>query len=156
MATVTVKRSIRASLAKVWASWDDFGNIYKFNPNLQGSHLLERSPETGVGARRQCDLADGKNYIREKVVGYEPERHLSIDIYEGTMPLKSAKADFTFRQEGAEQVTVTMTMHFVPKFGLLGALMVPMMKPKFRSMLQAMLDGNAAYVEYGQRVTQAA
>jgi hypothetical protein len=41
-------------------------------------------------------------------------------------------------------------MEFVPGMGLLGKLMVPMMKMQFKPRLQSVLDGSAAYVERGQ------
>ena len=41
MADVTVKRRIKAPVQEVFASWNnEFGDIYKFNPNLNSSHLL--------------------------------------------------------------------------------------------------------------------
>lgn len=156
MAKVTVTRTVKAPLDQVWASWDDYGNIFRFNPNLQSSHLLPGSQSTGLGAKRQCDLADGKNYIRERIIGYDDQKEMVIDIYEGTMPLRSAVAAFSFRSTGQNETLVTMEMTFKPKFGLLGALMVPMMKMKFRQMLQALLDANAAYVEDGKTVGLAA
>ncbi|MEO0458370.1 MAG: hypothetical protein AAF152_17565 [Cyanobacteria bacterium P01_A01_bin.114] len=43
-----------------------------------------------------------------------------------------------------------MTMEFEPKLGVVGKLMVPMMKPKFKGMLNALLAGNDAFVTRGQ------
>ena len=154
MAIVIVEETVNAPVTEVWASWDNFGDIYRFNPNITGSHILDGSAKTGPGAQRQCDL-DAKNYIRERIVGYEPERKLVIDIYEGTLPLKSAKATFDLTPLGPDRTKVVMTMEFHPKMGLLGRLMVPMMKPKFASMLQALLAGNRAFVERGVEVQAA-
>lgn len=156
MAEVTVECTVNASVAKVWRSCDAYADIYLFNPGIKNSYLLGGSAKTGLGAKRQCDLADGRNHIREEIIGYEPERKLVIDIYDGTMPLRSAVATFNF-WSAAETVTeVSMTMTFKPKFGPLGALMVPMMKRQFRPIMQSMLDGNAAYVERGETVAEAA
>ncbi|MEL6207810.1 MAG: SRPBCC family protein [Pseudomonadota bacterium] len=146
MAHVIVEKVVSATPADVWASWDDFGNIAKFNPNLAGSHLLA-DQATGVGATRQCDMKDGKNHIRERIVEYAPKQRMVVDIYEGTMPLKKAVATIVLSPAGSGRTRVQMKMEFQPKFGLLGALMVPMMKPQFRKMLQALLDGNATYVQ---------
>ena len=60
MPEVKVKQTIGASLVEVWNSWDDFGNIARFNPNLKRSFLLNDSKTTGLGAERQCDFIDGK------------------------------------------------------------------------------------------------
>lgn len=149
MATVSVSRLIDAPIEKVWASWDDFGAIQRFNPNLNASFLINSSAPTGLGAMRQCDLSDGKNYIRERVIDYRPHERLTIDIYEGTLPMKSAEARFDFKPRRG-QTEVTMQMDFVPKFGLLGRLIVaPMMKPQLAKMMAKLLAGNADFVERG-------
>ena len=149
MAKVTANRIVNASSDAVWSSWDNFGNIAAFNPNLKGSHLLS-DQATGKGATRQCDLKDGRNHIRERIVDYVPQTRMVIDIYDGTMPLKAAVATITVAPLSGARTKVEMTMEFKPKFGLLGALMVPMMKPQFSKMLQALLDGNAKFVEAEQ------
>lgn len=58
MARLTVARRIDAPIDEVWKSWEDFGNIYRFNPGLKHSYLLsDPDRPTGVGSERQCDLA---------------------------------------------------------------------------------------------------
>ena len=74
-----------------------------------------------------------------------------IDIFETSMPLKSAVATIDFESASEKQSRVTFTMEFVPSMGLLGKLMAPMMKMKFKPMLQSLLDGNAAYAETGKQ-----
>ncbi len=147
MATVTVERLVNAPLPAVWASWDDFGGIYRFNPNIRGSFLLEGSKATGLGATRQCDLTDGKNYIQERIVDYVPKQRLVIDIFNGTLPIKNAMVEFDLHVEDDDSTRVRTTMHFEPKQGILGRLMLPLMKPQLKKMLGKLLDGNAAYVE---------
>ncbi len=150
MAIVTVNRTIDAPVEKVWKSWDDFGSIYKFNPNLNHSCLLEDSQPSGKGAKRQCNINDGKNWIREEVLDYKPNQSMTINIYEGTMPLKQAIATLRFQPVTQSQTEVIMTMEFQPKMGLLGKLMVPMLKPKFKKMLNALLVGNDEFVTQGK------
>jgi ribosome-associated toxin RatA of RatAB toxin-antitoxin module len=149
MAKITVTRNVTAPLLDVWASWDNFGAIARFNPSLKASRLINGSAPSGTGATRQCDLADGKNYIRERIIGYFPQQKMVIDIYEGTMPLKKAVATITFRALAPNRTEVAMTMDFVPKMGLLGLLLVPMMKSSFRKMLTRLLSSNADYLEKG-------
>lgn len=156
MPDIIVNKTINASVAQVWESWDAFGDIERFNPNLKASRLINSSATTGKGAMRQCDLADGKNFIRERIVEYVPEKRMVIDIFEGTMPLKSAVVTFTLMAKGPESTNVSLRMDFVPKFGLLGRMMVPMMKPQFRKMFDRLLSANAAFVERGEEVNMAA
>lgn len=98
-----------------------------------------------------CDLKDGKNWLRERVLSVFSNKQFVVDMYETTMPLKSAVATIDFKPTSEKQSEVTFTMEFVPTMGLLGKLMAPMMKMKFKPLLQSVLDGNAAYIETGQQ-----
>lgn len=157
MPRVVVKKQVAAPIQQVWESWDDFGNIYKFNPNLRHSRLLSESGKpTGIGSERQCDMADNKNWIRERIVEYKPPYLVKIDIFDGTLPMKSMQAMFNFQEQSRDVTQVRMTVDFEPRFGVLGQLMAPLMKRQFRPMLQALLDCNAAHVERGEVVPRAA
>ncbi len=147
MPNVKVTQLVNAPAEQVWKAWDDFANINDFNPNLSASFLIDDSAPTGLGAQRQCDMADGKNYLREKIVGYTPGRQLVVDIYESSMPLKSAQATITVEPIQQGKSRVTMEMQFVPGMGILGKLMAPMMKSKFSNMLGQLLKSNAEMVE---------
>ena len=149
MTKMEVTKTVNAPLAEVWKSWDDFGRIARFAPNLKKSYLLEGSAETGLGAERHCDMADGKNFLRERVVEYVPEKRLKIDIYESSMPMKSGYATFDLAADGADKTTIKMTMVMVPKMGVVGDALMAVMKPRFTALLNTMLSGNAAYVERG-------
>ncbi|MEL6640751.1 MAG: SRPBCC family protein [Pseudomonadota bacterium] len=144
MATVSVDRVIDAPVAEVWKSWDDFGNISVFHPLLKSSHLLG-AQQTGKGATRQCDLKDG-NSIQERIIEYVPHERLVVDIYNGTLPLRRAIVTFVLTPMG-QKTNVKMSIEFAPKYGPMGALMVPLMKPQFRKMMLTLLDGNAVHVE---------
>ena len=156
MAQVILTREINAPVAEVWASWDDYANIDRYNPNLKQSFLINGSDATGMGATRQCDLEDGKNYIQERITRYVPEKRMTLDIYNGTLPLKKAEADIRLRPLGPTRTELQFIMRFTPKMGLLGLLMVPMMKPQFRKLLGKLVDANKAYVERGEEVSRAA
>ncbi len=157
MAKLTLAKRVDAPIEEVWASWNDFGDIYKFNPSLKHSRLLsDKNQPTGVGSERHCDLADNKNWIRERIVDHQPLRSITIDAYESSMPLKTMLAKFDFEKISAQRTRVRMTVEFQPKFGVIGSLMVPIMKRQFRGLLQALLDCNAAHVERGEVVPAAA
>ena len=157
MQNITVKRIVNAPAADVWTAWDDFGNIERFNPGISGSRLLGSSTAaTGKGAKRECQLKDGKNWVRERIVDYTPGERMEIEVYEGSLPLKSMRATIEVRRVSDEQSEVSFMAEFEPKFGIVGKLMAPMMKRQFRGMLRSLLDGNAAYVEKGELVPQAA
>ncbi len=157
METVTVSKLINAPIADVWASWNNFGNIFKFNPSVSSSRLLsDENAPTGIGTRRECELSDGKNWLREKVVEYEAMRRLKIDVYESSMPVKSMYATFDYRETADGGTQVTMTNEFEPGMGIVGKLMAPLMRRRFQPMMEALLDSNAEYVEQNLETRQAA
>ena len=157
MARVTVAKRIDAPVEAVWHSWEDFGNVYRFNPNLKHSRLLSGpAGAIGIGSERHCDLADGKNWIRERIVDVRPQKSLAVEVYDGTMPMKSMVATVTFEAIKGNRSRVRMSVDFEPKPGIVGRLMVPLMRRQFRAMLQAFLDCNAAHVEHGDVVPAAA
>lgn len=150
MTKIVVNETVNAPIAEVWKSWDQFGDIARFAPNIKESHLLPGSAETGMGAERHCLLADGKSYLREKVIEYVPEQRLKIDIFDSSMPMKSGYAVFELTPKGADMTNVQMTIEMVPTMGIAGKALMGMMKPIFTRQLQSMLHGNAAYVERGE------
>ena len=142
MSNIIVRRQIAASPAAVWRVLADFGGIASWNPNLRGSHLLEGSANEGEGAMRQCDLSDGKNWIRERVVAWEEGRSLTVDIYEGTMPLQSASATLGVQPLPDGGSEAWMEFDYTVKMGVLGALMdVVMMKSMMRKNMDRLLEG---------------
>ena len=153
MASVDVTRRINAPIDRVFRTWgDDFASIYKFHPGLKHSYLLPDSPSgAGKGTTRQCDLSDGKNWLRERIVDYRENERIVVDIYDSTMPLKSVRGTFRFCAVGTNATDVTFVMDFVPSMRPLGTLMLLMMKPQFRKQMASMLEGNAAYVESGRQ-----
>ncbi|KPA22455.1 Polyketide cyclase / dehydrase and lipid transport [Shimia sp. SK013] len=156
MPEVTVHTTINAPVEDVWTAWDDYAHIEKFNPNLSRSFLLDGSHNTGLGAERQCTMTDGKNFIQERIVDYQPNRRMKVEIFDGTFPLKENFATIDMRQTGPNKTELHFKMEFVPKYGLLGRLMVPMMKPQFRKLLGSLIDANKAYIERGEVVARAA
>ena len=157
MSEIVITRTVNAPLEQVWASWDDFGNIYKFSPAIASSTLLgNRDVTTRVGTRRECEFNDGRNWVRERVTRYEEGRLLALEVYEGSIPVRKLEATLEFEKLGDDLTRVTMSAAFEPKGGVFGKLIVPLMKRQFRQLLGALLDENAVYVENGLRIQKAA
>jgi uncharacterized membrane protein len=157
MHTISVSKVINAPAAAVWASWDDYGNISKFNPAIRSSKILSSSQSaTGPGAKRECEFADNRNWVRERIVEYVAGEKMVIEVYDGSLPLKSMRASIALTNLGNNRTEVQLTASFVLKMGMVGQLMAPLMRRQFRSMLSKLLDGNAAYVEAGSLQARAA
>ncbi len=156
MAEITVTKQVNAPVEQLFNTWcNEFADIYKFHAGLKSSHLLSNSPvENGVGALRQCNMSDGKNWIKEKLVKVVNNKRLEIDIYDFSMPMKSARGIIDFSSRGNNKSHIQFNFQFQPGLGLLGKLMTPLMKRQYRPILQAMLDDNARYVERGKQVNE--
>lgn len=152
MAEVVVKQDVNAPLADLWRSWDNFDEIYRFNPVINQSPLLPRSAPTGMGAERICRHIDGKTYLKERIIGYQPEEHIVVDIFDANLPLKKAVVTLDFKALSPDRSRVTMRIAFTPKFGPVGWLMTPLMKSQFRKGLSDLLSANAGFVEKGVEV----
>lgn len=89
-----------------------------------------------------CDLADGKNWIRERVIDWQPGRAMTVDVYEGTMPLASANVTFGVEALGPSRARVAMTMDYQPKMGVLCAVLdAVVLRRMMRGMLGKVLEG---------------
>lgn len=148
MNTISIDRTINAPVDVVWESWDDFGNIFKFNPQVKSSNILSSSNAiTGMGARRECNFIDGKNWVREEITDYTELQRMTISVYDGSLPVKTMVTEIELREPAHDQTVVKVTVKFEPRMGWVGQILVPLMKRQFRSMLTSLLDGNAEFVE---------
>jgi len=152
MAELVVSRNVNAPIADLWQSWDRFDEIYRFNPVIKQSPLLSQSAPSGLGAERVCKHVDGKTYLKERIIGYQSEEHIVVDIFEANVPLKAARVTIDFEALSAVQSRVTLRFNFTPKFGLFGWLMTPLIKSQFRKNLSDLLAANANFVENGVEI----
>lgn len=147
MSQLRVERLTPASAAACWAYLADFGQIDLFNPHLSGSHLLPGSPESGLGCERQCDLKDGRNHLRERVVDWQEGRSYTVQIIASTMPIRDAFT--TLALEPVAQATrLVMEMRYEPRFGLLGQVADSLiLRRKMASLMRGVLQGLAEKAE---------
>ena len=138
---------ITAPLAKVWESWDRFGEIAQFNRGLRASALLPGSPATGKGARRRCDLKNGKSFLLEEITDYRHGEWMEIVVYDSNLPVKTVRLRLTFVAPTATTTRITAEVDFAMKFGLLGRLMKLVGSKAFRDDITRLLQGNKAFNE---------
>ena len=153
MAKAINQRIVDAPLAACWDAWNRFGDIDFFSNAVKKSYLMDGGPQEGMGAIRHCDLADGKNFLEEKIVAYVPNKTISYAVINGSMPLKSDVAKIDLKALGANRTEMTFTMDFEPSMGIVGKLLLPIMKPQFTKTLGRILDGYKAGIEKAALVT---
>lgn len=141
MSTVTVTRRVSLPRSTVFQALARFDNIHACHPAVERSPLNPGSAPTGLGAERTCHFYDG-NSIQERIIEFEPDSRLVVDIYQGSMPLKTAVATFTLTDTPDGGTLLAMTMAYEPKYGLIGKAMdAMMMRRQFTGMMTLLLAG---------------
>jgi ribosome-associated toxin RatA of RatAB toxin-antitoxin module len=131
MSQVTASRTINAPAEAVWATLADYENIHLFHPGLDDSCLIGEQ-KNGLGATRRCDFKGGGSVYEEITDWVEGERY-TVELSKIDMPLKSASATLSVSPIDDGSCTATMHMEYLPKYGILGALMDRMMIKKTMS-----------------------
>lgn len=147
MADIEHEITIAAPLDQVWESWDRFGEIARFNKGLRASALLPGSAPTGKGARRRCDLKNGKNYLLEEIGDYRRQEVMEIVVFGTDLPVKTVRMRLGFSAPTARTTKITASVDFTMKFGLLGRLMKIPARKGFRGDVTRLLQSNKAFNE---------
>ena len=122
-----VTRRIKGKKEELWQYLGDFSNIQRFHPMLKGSHFIEGASSCEVGSTRQCNMKDG-NYLKERIVDWKDGSHYTVDIYETSMPMKTAKATLGVTPLGNGNTEAYMNLNVQPKYRILQPLMYFMFK----------------------------
>lgn len=153
MAYLVREIRINAPKNEVWAHLADFGNIYKFNPNVPTSYSTSDA-KSGLGATRHCDLNMMNGSIEERIVDWKDGERYTIEIYDGqgTPPFKKVLATIELSEDKGQTV-VTGTMDYALKFGPIGSLMDQVMiKKMYGRAWEGVLAGLKHYSETGEQV----
>jgi len=114
MPSFTILRELQAPFATVWEIFDDFGNTHRSHPLVKASRIV-KGPARGLGATRRCDLYKGKHFAVERITDYVPERRLTIDVVEGSFPLKAFTVTIKAKETRPGRTGVKLIGEFTPK-----------------------------------------
>jgi uncharacterized protein YndB with AHSA1/START domain len=139
-------RVLHAPKDRVWAVLDDFGGVWKYNPGVESSRIVN-GVETGPGARRECAF-DGGGRIEETISAYTAGEGYTVSFTDtGPFPLVSNTVEIELSGLDENHSEVTFSASFRPKYGPLGwALGRIVMKPRLERRFDAVLDGLADYL----------
>ena len=141
---------IHQDQATIWRALSDYSNIYKFHPLLKGSQYIEDSCIAGEGAMRQCFMLDG-SYLKEKVTDWKEGESYTVEIFETTMPIKSATAAIGTRQIDGQSAVAFIKMDVTPKYAVLQPFMYTMFKfvaiPSILKGLEKMLKKEQVLIQ---------
>lgn len=124
---VKIARNIDAPASALWTYLADYANIHRFHPKLKGSNFIEGATTCEIGSTRQCDMKDG-HFLKEKVIEWQEGSHYTVDIYETSMPMTSAKATLGVKPLGAQKAQAYMHLDITPKYKIMQPMMYLLFK----------------------------
>ena len=146
------KKTVRvnAKAADIWAAFNDWGGVWRFQPWVVRSPLLSANNE-GVGASRRCEFVD-KTSIVETITKIDDGRRIEMRLSETPKPMKGGTAIITLQPRGSQtDVTVSMdvTLGLGPLNPIMGNLM---MKPMMKTRIQKMLESLEYHIQSGGKI----
>lgn len=139
MQTITVKRTIKAPIEKVFELISDHANYVQFG-GLKASRLVRqgKTEKNGVGALRLIDA--GAAWFEEEITVFERPTRMDYVIRRSRPPIEHEGGSVRLKatKDGTE-VTWTSTLRFkIPLVGnLLTKLMAPQLAKSFAGMLKS-------------------
>jgi ligand-binding SRPBCC domain-containing protein len=121
MTTLTNSIAIDAPCDQVWGILANLAELAEYDPAVATSTVTSAIP-TGRGASREVTMRDGKHWFKESVTAFEPMEELAFELTSCNFPIARLRHTYSFAEVGG-QTTVTQSMTYSPKFGLLGTLM---------------------------------
>ncbi|NER84426.1 MAG: SRPBCC family protein [Leptolyngbya sp. SIO1D8] len=112
---------------------------------------ITNSQPTGLGAERVCYFYDGSQ-VRETITRYQPGQEYSVELADISMPLKQGRIHLDVAPLDSQRSRVSVRFEFVPKFGVLGWLMAPLMKLKLKQVSSKLVQGLADHLRTGRVV----
>ncbi|NAY91754.1 hypothetical protein GTQ34_07485 [Muricauda sp. JGD-17] len=137
--------------APIQKAWSILGHDFA-NPHKWASPVNHSQPEGFEENQMRCNersCTTEMGNIRERLIAYSDDDHsLKLEVTEG-LPffMKTITNRFNLIASSGEQTDVHIELEMIPK-GLMGFLMVPLMKYKMSKMWDDILDDFAYYVEY--------
>lgn len=136
MAKLHHEISINAPAEKIWQVLDNLEAVQHYNPIVARAKYISAN-KTGIGAARHCDFKP-KGWGKERVIGYDPQQSLTIELYESTWPVKSMWWRTSLKPDGKKTI-VEQELEYQLKFGPLGKLLN-------RLVMQKRLDKSIAEI----------
>lgn len=137
MKTITVKRTIKAPIAKVFDVLTDHAN-YKLFSGIRDSKLVHegKSEKNGVGALREIDA--GRAWFQEEITAFERPRRMDYRIVKSRPPIEHRGGSIRL-ESTPEGTAVTWTSTFRLDIPVIGGLLTRIMAPQLERAFAAML-----------------
>ncbi|MEZ5017138.1 MAG: SRPBCC family protein [Flavipsychrobacter sp.] len=141
---------IHTNKEQVWDKlYHQFGDISIFNPNLDHSYQITTGA-VQVGTERRCDL-DANTYIKETITHADEYNSMSIDIYDGNMPMLNTM-DINIKLNPLSNSKTEIIL--IANFNTKPTFMAGLMKLPLRKKMTDLLIGLKYYLETGNEVSK--
>ncbi|MBI3587488.1 MAG: SRPBCC family protein [Ignavibacteriales bacterium] len=149
MATLHHEITINAPLQKAWEVLADLEAVQHYNPMVARAKYISPN-KTGIGAARHCDFKPN-GWGKERVIGFEPQKFLAIELYESSWPMKFMRWRTSLKPVGKHTV-VEQDLEYQLKFGILGKLLNALvMRKKLDTGIAEVFVGLKNFVESGAK-----
>jgi ribosome-associated toxin RatA of RatAB toxin-antitoxin module len=146
MTTLYNDITINASMEKIWNALSNIEELEKYDPTVKKSTAFS-DIKYGTGAIRKVDMKDGKNWFKEQVTVWEPNKALTYELTACSFPVHALKHSYSFEQTG-QQIKVKQVMEYQVKYGLLGRILdILMIRKQSDTGIKKFMAGLKSYAE---------
>jgi hypothetical protein len=140
MTKLTLSRTIQAPADRVWNILADFGGVHLFHPMVESSPVTN-GQDTGLGARRRCELSNGTE-VNEEITSFNPERrNLGITVLEPAPPMEAMTGEFTVTPRDDSSCEVLAIMEYSLIGGALGKEEIDGLQAMMEDVVESVLNG---------------
>jgi hypothetical protein len=150
VAEIVIYWNVEVPLSVLWQSWDWFGEIDQFHPKVLTSRLVSGSVKTGIGAERCCRSAVGEDCRRERIIAYQPEEYMVIEISDATSLLQNARITLDFLALSRAKSRTILRIALSNGSGLIRQIAAFLFRVGLRKTFSDLLDANAFFLENGE------
>lgn len=144
---IDVSVAIAAPKEAAWAVLADYGNVHTYVRGILNAYLTTEQA-SGVGMTRYCALPRMmmmKQYIVEEITAWDEGRSFTYIITDAAAPITDAWVAWSV--EGDDRRSkIRARVSYRPK-GVMGRLMLPMMRKQFPKQMNAALTDMKQHLE---------
>lgn len=144
---IDVSVTIEASKEAAWALLADYGNPHIYVDGITDAYLTT-GQTGGVGAIRYCALPRMmmmKQYIVEEITAWDEGKSFSYIITDAAAPIADGSVDWSVKGDEGRSV-IRAVVSYRAK-GLMGRMMLPMMRKQFAVQMKTALADMKRHLE---------
>ncbi len=144
---IDVSVAIAAPKEAAWAVLADYGNVHAYVRGIRDAYLTTEQA-SGVGMTRYCALPRMmmmKQYIVEEISAWDEGKSFTYVVTDTTAPIADGSLEWSV--DGDDRRCVIRARGTYRPKGLMGRLMLPMLRKQFASQMKAGLADIKRHLE---------